>query len=1056
MNSMNNAEIEILCLDDLRINEDSLNASLKKKPISHITHVQNRDSFFSCLEKQPYHCILIGDLVDASDRLDLIKTIATQYPQIPQIIYSSDSSEKSIVNAIRMGAVNYVSKSNLDRLGSAIMEATELDKNNLDEDNLESRKSQSYDVTLDLPGLLYQLVRDKAGKLSLPYTNTYIDDLTGLTREELREDATSIFNSILKEDRQRVLDGIEQSAKDLTLWEEDFQVNSPKGDIRWIRGISTPRRQEDGSTLWNGLMIDVTREHRIQEELIRSAIEKDAVVSANETRQQAILDTVIDGIICIDDKGTIESANKAAQFYFGYEEDELIGKNISTLMIASDARAHDGYLANYLDTGETNIINQGRQVEGRRKDGSVFPLDLAVSEMIINGETKFTGVVRDISERVNTDFALRKNEERLRLSQRFSNLVTWEWNIKNDDLYWSHRLDGKGLDIGGFDIKFQNFIDNIYPEDRSLVMEAIQKCLDTGDEYRAEHRTMTEDGMLRWVEEKGNVVRDKEGAPDRMIGVAQDITTRKESEQQLKEAQSLARLGNWEYKVKDQSVTWSDDLFELFGIDKEAVKPSLEIFFSAVHEANLESAKNLIDVKILAEFPEQKIDYQLVLPNGEIRWVHVEAQTRFDLDNKVTGLRGIVQDINERKQTEQGLIVAKEEAERAKKDADQANKSKSIFLSRMSHELRTPLNAILGFTQLLELETDLSAFQSEAISEIHIASDHLLDLINDVLDLSKIESGKAVLSIEPVKIENLFLECENLIAALAQKDEIQIQWINQIENQYFMYVDRIRIKQVLLNLLSNAVKYNRPQGSVEISTELRPDKMIRIKVTDTGFGIPLEQQKNLFTSFNRLGAEFSEIEGTGIGLVIAKRLIELMGGAIGFKSNKKGTTFWIDTPFTLTKKTSLTQKDTSEDRAEFHDTISSSFNILHIEGNSTHLRLIQQIMASRSLVNLVSTHDNEIALQLAIRNSPDLILVDVNSPAIKDLKLIQALKENKNTLNIHTIALGSGNLTESSEKQVRQDFDDYITNPINVRKLLKIVDRMSNEKTSQNHGLSQL
>ena len=1042
---MTGTDIDILCLVEREFDKDVLHSLLKQAQASagdfhlHSDDTLHPDNIFEHLTQHNYQLILFGDnalgMTERTKWIELIHQLTTQYPGIPLLIASMDNETSSVVDCIKAGATDYVAATNLEALANAIISA------------INNSPQELNSIKLDVPGLVYQLVMEPSGNLRIPFTNRFIERFTQVSPESLAQDATSIFEGIVPEDLPGLIASINESAKNMNLWQRDFRAIDPWGEVIWIRGISSPCTRPDGAIIWNGIMIDVTEEKR--------------TLTAAQTREQAILDTVIDGIICIDEQGTIETVNKSAEKLFGYSEAEARGQNIKIFMPEPYTSEHDGYMQRYLETGEARVLGKGRQVEGRRKDGSTFPMDLAVGEMWVNGQRKFTGVVRDITSRLETETSLRENEERLRLSHDFARLVTWEWDIETDVVYWSHRFDDP--DLGRHREKFvtfSQFMQTIHADDREKVKTAINTCISEGTDYEIEHRAFTRDDSRRWVLEKGNVVRDDQGRALRMIGVAQDITQQKEaefrlreSERKLQKAQDLAQLGYWEYSYKEDSLDWSDNVYDIFGLDSAEVKPSTQAFFSGIHETDSGAVETFRDRDLLAQFPEQDIDYRMILPDRSVRWVHLESSSQFDNDGEIIGLSGTIQDITERKLAELELRQAKEEAEKARQEADIANKAKSRFLSHMSHELRTPMNAILGFTQLLELEPDLSESQVEAIAEIHHASDHLLDLINDVLDLSRIESGKVVLSVQPVPVESTISESIRMIQSLADQKGIVIENLSKDHPEHYMYVDVTRIKEVLLNLLTNAIKYNRTGGRVKIHTQLQPGKKIRLLVEDTGQGIAVEQQHNLFKSFNRLGAEYTDIEGTGIGLVISKRLIEMMGGQVGFTSKKgEGSCFWLDIPMTHRPGTRGIAS-VSTDRSGRKQ---SQLQVLYVEDNSTNLRLVQEIMSRRPFVSLTSTQDAVTTLAILKKTVPDLILLDINLPDMSGLDLLDQIRKIDSLKETPIAALSSVDLPEATEASIRRKFDEYMTKPINVRRLLHLVDEISDNKLNPNIGLSGL
>ena len=400
-------------------------------------------------------------------------------------------------------------------------------------------------------------------------------------------------------------------------------------------------------------------------------------------------------------------------------------------------------------------------------------------------------------------------------------------------------------------------------------------------------------------------------------------------------------------------------------------------------------------------------------------------------------MMGIVRDITKRKVAELGMISAREEAENA-------NQAKSQFLSSMSHELRTPLNAIIGFTQILEMETDppLSESQQDDVEEISAAGKHLLKLINEILDLAKIEAGETALSIGSIGVEETLFSTLKLISSLAEKRGIKIfthsegQAINLIhieKSNTFVQADKTRFKQALLNLLSNAVKYNYENGKIVINIEAIELGKIRVSVSDSGKGLSPEQQSQLFTAFNRLEMNTSDIEGTGIGLVITKNIIELMGGQIGVKSQlNKGTTFWIELP---SKESIYMQKKTTEESISAHlktHSIKKQYVILYIEDNPSNLKLIQRILESHSQFKIISSYDGKEGIEIALNESPDLILLDINIPSLNGFEVLKELKNTNTTQHIPIIALSANAMLSDIQKGLDSGFINYLTKPIDI------------------------
>lgn len=412
----------------------------------------------------------------------------------------------------------------------------------------------------------------------------------------------------------------------------------------------------------------------------------------------------------------------------------------------------------------------------------------------------------------------------------------------------------------------------------------------------------------------------------------------------------------------------------------------------------------------------------------------------------------VVRDITQRKQVEQTLRQFNEELEQrveqrtqelveARDEAQRANQAKSEFLSRMSHELRTPMNAILGFAQLLHIdeESPLQQAQRDNVQEILHAGSHLLELINEILDLARIEAGKLSMSLEPVSLAPLIQECLTLIGPLAEERGIGVADSGSGCTGNVL-ADRTRLKQVILNLLSNAVKYNREQGSVSVGC-VKKENMVHIRVSDTGRGFSPEQQQHLFMPFERLDADKSGIEGTGIGLALSQRLVDLMQGEIRVESKQGvGSTFSVQLPLTAGIDENEFSPPADNRLPGEKVLIQRQWDVLCIEDNAANLRLLERIFSQRKDIRLSSAMLPGLGLELAQVHQPDLILLDINLPDMDGYEVMECLRTHEASRHIPVIAISANAMPKDLARGKAAGFVDYLTKPLDVDRLMRVID----------------
>ncbi|MGZ8240771.1 MAG: PAS domain S-box protein [Methylobacter sp.] len=673
--------------------------------------------------------------------------------------------------------------------------------------------------------------------------------------------------------------------------------------------IHDPGGQVSGAVL---VFRDVTEEYAAQQALNNSA-----------ARIQTLLNTVVDGILTVHERnGTVETVNPAVERIFGYSASEIIGQNFSMLIPELKYNHGKGSLGFFSATDEERTADTGREVVGRRKGGSIFPIDMAVSEMWLGGQHYFTCILRDITVRKRIEAEQALLEQRLRDQQ----LNT-----------------------------------------RSLI-ESNVDALATIDPF--------------------GIISDVNQQMELLTGCSRD----------------------------------------------ELIGTSFKNYFTD---------PNLAETAINRVLSEKKLtDYELTARarNGGEKVVSYNAATFYDRNGKLLGVFAAARDVTERNRFQQKLHEKNVELEAAKTAAEKANLAKSDFLSRMSHELRTPLNAILGFAQLLEAgsppPTDIEIIR---LQEILKAGWYLLDLINEILDLAVIESGKVSLSQEPLAMMEVMHECQTMIEPDAQNRGIQLTF-HEFDCSLFAIADRTRVKQVLINLLSNAIKYNREHGKVEVNCSLVSPERIRISIKDTGEGIPPEMLEQLFQPFNRLGQENGTEEGTGIGLVVTKQLIELMGGSIGVESTVGvGSEFWIELIRDVSAQ-SAHEKIGILALAPPYPTDASSRTLLYVEDNPANLMLVEHLISDHPNIRLLRAENGKLGIELARAHQPDMILMDINLPGISGMEALKILREDPTTAHIPVAALSANAMFRDIEKGIKAGFFRYLTKPIKLEELMSTLD----------------
>jgi PAS domain S-box-containing protein len=541
---------------------------------------------------------------------------------------------------------------------------------------------------------------------------------------------------------------------------------------------------------------------------------------------------------------------------------------------------------------------------------------------------------------------------------------------------------------------------------------------------------VSKDGMQIPVETR--VKRGKWNGQDVIFGVSKDISQIKLSEQKFSSAfqsnsagMCISLMSNEKYMDVNNS------MLELLNYSKEEfvgkTATDLDVFVSSV-------SKTLMDESLINEIPISKYEVQLRSKLGDIKTVLLSADLIYIGSERC--LLTVIVDITDRKHAEEALEIAR-------KDADLANQAKSEFLSRMSHELRTPMNSILGFAQLLKM-SQLDLKQQKGVNHILNGGKHLLELINEVLDIAKIEAGRISLSIESFDINDIIQEMIDTVSLNALLKQINIQTDFYQSTSSFVSADKQRLKQVLLNFINNGIKYNNEKGLIIIKTErinYLNGSMIRTSIIDNGIGIAKENLEKLFHPFERIGAENYESEGTGLGLAVVKKLVEIMQGNVGVDSQPDvGSTFWFELPFSDNK---------ALHGLKIHDELPTDIQkskkqstIFYIEDNASNIELMEQILGQmRPEIHLISTNYGRDALKLAKEIKPNLIFLDLNLPDIHGSELLKILSANNAISHIPIVIISADAMQNQLEKLIKLGAAAYLTKPIEIELLLSTINK---------------
>jgi PAS domain S-box-containing protein len=823
-------------------------------------------------------------------------------------------------------------------------------------------------------------------------------------------------------------------------------------------------------------------------------------VADAHARFTTILESTSDFVCMTSAGGLLLYVNAAGRTMLGWPAEKPIGAvHISSIHPAWAAEivfeeAIPTAIRDGTWTGETALLTS----EGRELPVS----QVIISHHNDEGELEFLStIIRDISDRKREEVARIEWANRYDAAIRASGQVLFDWNSTTNDITYAGDLYAllgyEGPEMSG---GLERLRQIIHEGDLGAFDAEISRVTATRDPFRHSFRARRKDGRIVDMEAKGYFFIDRLGHIGRMVGFLADVTSQRMAERELERAHDSleARVAKRTEELQRATSVIRERALQteivaqlghralsgtplqaLLADEPQLVRQTLRVDYVSILEltpdgkelvAIAEAGWPMRDQSRVGVGHESQSGYTLLtgepvivedtarekrfrvseaaLEAGALSSVSVVIESghrplgvliaftrkrrKFAQDdvNFLQSMANVLTAAIDRSRAEQSIRSAQEQAEAA-------NRAKSDFLSRMSHELRTPLNAIIGFTQLLEIDSP-TASQAESIGHITRAGHHLLSLINEVLDIARIESGRLALTAEPLELSSFLREVVDLIRPLAQRHHVDIVLQPSCNLEQYVKADLQRFKQVLLNLLSNAVKYNRPNGHVTLTCAPHGERL-RLSMTDTGLGIPPDKIERLFVPFERLGAETTDIEGTGLGLALSQRIMHALDGELGVQSTMgEGSTFWIDIPLVGAPELPLVNPEPIAARGSSVE--QKLKKVLYVEDQDLNLRLVERILNQRPGYKLTTVMQGRLALDIAREHRPDLILLDLNLPDMSGEEILRKLKADPELYSTPVIMVSADAMGDRIEELLKLGADGYLTKPYKLQEFLSVIE----------------
>ena len=890
---------------------------------------------------------------------------------------------------------------------------------------------------------------------SLILLDGYMPGLNGYeVCRQLKDDPTTreipiIFISAFGETKNKIkafeIGGVDyitkpfQKAEVLARVKTHLTLHKLQSDLEQQVALQTSRLAQTNANL----QAEITRRQAVENTLRKS-----------EARLAGILDVALEAIISVDEQQHIILFNQGAEKLFGYTQTEVMKQPLNLLL---PKRFHTRYDTYIKDFAASNLTARSTSpLIGLKKNGQEFSAEVSISKLITSDQTIFTIMMQDITKRLESEQALRQSEQNLNEAQRIAHLGSWNLDLQTNVLHWSAEIYRIfGLDPQEFPASYEAFLKMVHPDDQESVHQAYTSSVQHDTPYDIVHRIIRRtDGAIRHVHELCAHIRDETGQIVRSVGTVHDITEQVQMEEALQASET-----RWRSLVEtspDHIITLDANLhieFANFASPGSTVEEMIGTpIYRYLPEVQQPEIMNILQQVLTTGRPTSyETCYQS--PAASATYYESRVSPRI-LEDQIIGLTLSSRDITHRKQAEQELAqyrhhledVVKErtaELALAKEQAEAASRAKTIFLAKMSHELRTPLNAILGYAQILKRSIDPADSQQDGLNVIHQSGQHLLALIEDILDISKIEAQNLTLHPVPINLPSFIDELVGLYQVHAQQNGLEFIYRPETELPTGIKADETRLRQVLINLLNNAIKFTH-RGQVTLcvkSSRQETTALLYFEVQDTGIGISADQLQLIFQPFEQIYTTGLNTAGTGLGLALSKQLVTLMGANLHVQSEPDtGSTFWfeIKAPLVFQSRTG---------------NLPSQAKITGYSGPTCSILIVNDQQESRrKLLDMLTPLGFYISLAANVQEAtdhareirPDLILIDLSIPSLNGSQVAQKIRQISGLQTVPIIAVSAPALNSDMQDNLQPDYSAVLPKPVEANTLFELMGKFMN------------